>query len=152
MALTRFTELDFFEIKENLKEYLKSQKEFQDYKFEGSAMSALLDILSYNTGYNAFYLNMLASEMFLDSSSFRESVVSHAKHLGYTPKSVSSLRMFADVRFEVTDRILNIDSLPKSVLITPQDQIYCVIEGEKYTFTPITSTYLENPQIICYAN
>jgi len=152
MALTRFTELDFFEIKDNLKKYLKSQKDFQDYEFEGSAMSTLLDILSYNTGYNGFYLNMLASEMFLDSAGFRESVVSHAKHLGYTPKSVSSLRLFANVRFEITDRAINIDALPKSVLITPKDQIYCVLDGEKYTFTPTTSTYLENPEIIYSIN
>ncbi len=80
-------ELDFDGIKENLKTYLKSQSQFQDYNFEGSGLSVLLDILAYNTHYNAVYTNLAVNEMFLDSASKRSSVVSLAKMLGYIPRS-----------------------------------------------------------------
>ena len=78
----RVTELDFDNIKSNLKAYLQSQSEFTDYDFEGSALSVLLDILAYNTHYNAIYGNLIANEMFLDTASKRDSVVSLAKHFG----------------------------------------------------------------------
>jgi hypothetical protein len=81
------TELDFDAIKTSLKSYLKNQSQFNDYDFEGSVVSTVLDILSYNTHYNAFYLNMVANEMFLDTALKRSSVISHAKLLNYTPKS-----------------------------------------------------------------
>ena len=84
----RVTELDFDNIKTNLKTFLKSQEEFKDYDFEGSGMSVLLDTLAYNTHYLGFNANMLANEMFLDSASLRSSVVSHAKTLGYETTSV----------------------------------------------------------------
>jgi len=79
----RVTEFGFDEIKENLKTFLKGQNEFTDYDFEGSGMNILLDTLAYNTHYLGFNANMLANEMFLDSSALRSSVVSHAKMLGY---------------------------------------------------------------------
>lgn len=88
MANLRVAELDFDTIKTNLKTYLKAQTEFTDYDFEGSALSTLIDLLSYNTHYNAYLANMLANEMFLDSAVKRTSAVSLAKHLGYTPRSV----------------------------------------------------------------
>ena len=81
------TEFDFDEVKNNLKIFLKGQTEFTDYDFEGSGMSALLDVLAYNTHYLGFNANMLANEMFLDSASIRSSVASHAKTLGYVPIS-----------------------------------------------------------------
>ncbi len=84
------SEVDFTSIKSNLKTYLTSQDAFKDYNFEGSAMNTLLDVLSYNTHYNAVYANMVANEMFLDSAVKRDSVVSLAKHLGYTPNSSTS--------------------------------------------------------------
>ena len=83
----RVTELDFDNIKENLKVFLKAQTEFKDYDFEGSGMNILLDTLAYNTHYLGFNANMLANEMFLDSASLRSSVVSHAKSLGYEVSS-----------------------------------------------------------------
>ena len=79
----RITEFDFNDVKDNLKTFLKGQTEFKDYDFEGSGMNILLDTLAYNTHYLGFNANMLANEMFLDSSSLRSSVVSHAKTLGY---------------------------------------------------------------------
>ena len=83
----RVTELDFDTIKQNLKNFLKQQSEFTDYDFDGAGLSVLLDILAYNTHYNAYYLNMVANEAFLDTALLRDSVVSHAKTLGYTPYS-----------------------------------------------------------------
>lgn len=86
----RVTELDFDTIKTNLKAFLKQQSEFQDYDFDGAGLSVLLDILAYNTHYNAYYLNMVANEAFLDTALLRDSAVSHAKTLGYTPYSTRS--------------------------------------------------------------
>ena len=83
------TETDFSDIRTNLESYLSTQSQFQDYDYEGSAMATLLDVLSYNTHYNAFYINMLANEMFLDTAQQRDSVVSRAKELGYLPVSAS---------------------------------------------------------------
>jgi len=79
--------LDFSNIKQNFINYLQSQDTFKDYNFTGSALSTLLDVLAYNTQYNAFYLNMVANEMFLDSALQRSSVISHAKLMNYVPKS-----------------------------------------------------------------
>lgn len=89
--------LDFNDIKRNLRTYLQSQDTFKDYNFEGSGMSTLLDVLAYNTQYNAFYLNMVANEMFLDTALQRASVVSHAKLLNYTPRSASAPTAVIDV-------------------------------------------------------
>lgn len=91
--------LDFDTLKTSLKTYLKSQSKFADYNFDGSNMSVLLDILSYNTYQNAFYLNMVASEMFLDSAQLRNSVVSIAKALNYTPRSNKSAQATITARF-----------------------------------------------------
>ena len=91
------TEFDFDEVKNNLKIFLKGQTEFKDYDFEGSGMSALLDVLAYNTHYLGFNANMLANEMFLDSASLRSSIVSHAKTLGYIPTSSRAATATVDV-------------------------------------------------------
>jgi len=81
------TSLDFDTLKTNLKNFLKSQSTFSDYDFDGSNMNVLLDVLSYNSFLNAFYLNMIGSEMFLDTAQKYNSIVSHAKELNYTPQS-----------------------------------------------------------------
>ena len=86
-AALRISELDFLEIKENLKNYLRSQSEFQDFDFDGSGMSVLLDILAYNTHYMSYYLNMVGNEMFHDTAQLRESIISHAKLMNYVPGS-----------------------------------------------------------------
>ena len=83
------TSLDFGTLRSNLKSYLASQPNFKDYNFDGSGLSVLLDVLAYNTQYNAFYLNMVANEMFLDSAQQRSSVVSHAKLMNYVPQSAT---------------------------------------------------------------
>lgn len=94
----RISELDFNEIKTNLKNYLRSQSEFQDFDFEGSGMSILLDILAYNTHYMGYYLNMVANEMFLDTAQLRNSVLSHAKMINYVPSSRSGALALINVR------------------------------------------------------
>lgn len=94
----KISELDFAEIKNNLKTFLRDQAEFTDFDFEASGMSTLLDILAYNTHYMAFYNNMVANEMFMDTAIFRDSVVSHAKMLGYTPVSAKAARALADIQ------------------------------------------------------
>jgi len=94
------SELDFDEIRTNLKSYLSTQNQFVDYNFEGSAMAVLLDVLAYNTHYNAYYLNMVANEMFLDTAQQRDSVVSRAKELGYLP--VSSIGATASIKLDFT--------------------------------------------------
>ena len=83
----RISELDFDTIKTNLKTFLNQQSEFTDYDFDGAGLNILLDILAYNTHYNAYYLNMVANEAFLDTSLLRDSAVSHAKTLNYVPHS-----------------------------------------------------------------
>jgi len=83
----RISELDFDTIKSNLKTFLNQQSEFTDYDFDGAGLNILLDILAYNTHYNAYYLNMVANEAFLDTALLRDSAVSHAKTLNYVPHS-----------------------------------------------------------------
>ena len=107
------TSLDFDGVKNNLKTYLKSQSTFKDYDFEGSNMNVLLDILSYNTYMNAFYLNMTAAEGFLDSAQMRSSVVSHAKELNYTPKSAKSAKAVVNISINVSAGDTNIIEIPK---------------------------------------
>jgi hypothetical protein len=92
------TELDFSDIKTNLKNFLRDQSEFTDFDFEAAGINVLLDILAYNTHYMSYYNNMIANEMFLDTATLRDSVVSHAKLLGYTPVSAISARAKIDLQ------------------------------------------------------
>lgn len=94
MASTRIdvAALDFDLIKANFRDFLKSQQQFKDYNFEGSSIDVLLDILAFNTHYLGWYQNMIGNEMFLDTAQLRSSVVSHAKHLAYTPRSIRAAR------------------------------------------------------------
>ena len=124
----QITDLDFSTIKNNLKTYLKSQDTLKDYDYDGSALSVLLDVLSYNTQYNAYYLNMVANEMFLDTALVRNSVVSQAKLLGYTPRSAVAPQALINLRVnQVTDNIL---TLPKFTNFLSE-----AIDGIHYTFT-----------------
>lgn len=99
----KVTDLDFDTIKTNLKSFLQQQSEFTDYDFEGAGLNVLLDILAYNTHYNAYYMNMIANESFLDTAQLRDSVISHAKTLGYTPRSTSAAKATIDVTVETDD-------------------------------------------------
>lgn len=86
----RISELDFDSIKTNLKDFLRSQNQFQDFDFEGSGLSVLLDVLAYNTHYMSYYVNMVANEMFIDTAQLRNSILSHAKLLNYRPRGTVS--------------------------------------------------------------
>ena len=97
----QISELDFANIKSNIKQYMKSDPTFADYDFEGSGLSTLTDILSYNTYYNSFYLNMISNEMFLDTARLRDNVVAKAKMLGYTPTSNKSSTCNITCTFEI---------------------------------------------------
>ena len=138
MGEIKYTELDFAKIKENLKTYLKTQSKFKDYNFDASGFSVLLDVLAYNTAYNGFYINMLASEMFLDSAYMRDSVVSIAKHLGYTPSSRRALSAFVDLDINFSSRFPQ-DNLPQKnpnspFLIQTDDEFYTVFNQSKFSF------------------
>ena len=109
--------LDFDDIKTSLKEYLKGQDTFKDYNFEGSGMSTLLDVLSYNTLYYAFYSNMIANEMFLDTAQKLSSVISLAKPLGYVVPGARSARARVQVRAAGES-----NEIPKYHLFTGRDE------------------------------
>ena len=95
--------LEFYEIKTRLKQFLSSQDKFKDYNFEGSGLSILIDLLAYNTHYINYYSNMVANEMFLDTATVRDSVVSHSKLLGYTPTSMRGARAQVSVTVQAND-------------------------------------------------
>ena len=103
MPYTQVANLDFEQIKSTLKDYLKAQSDFTDYDFEGSAISNLIDVLAYNTYYTAFNTNMVVNELFIDSASLRDNVVSIAKQLGYTPKSKTSPTAYIDFTVDYTN-------------------------------------------------
>lgn len=123
----QLTNLDFDSIKSNFITFLQSQSAFKDYNFTGSSLNALLDVLSYNTQYNAYYLNMVANEMFLDSATQRGSVVSHAKMLNYTPKSAIAPTATVDVI--VTNVNASSLTLPSYMNFSS-----AAIDGVNYTF------------------
>lgn len=128
MSNLRIAELDFDQIKANLKNYLLQQDEFSDYDFEGSGLSVLIDILAYNTHYNAYLANMVVNEMFLDSAVKRSSAVSIAKHLGYTPISVRGARANLDVT------VSNPTGLPTNLTMGRYTSFTSSINGSNYTF------------------
>ena len=124
------TDLDFDDIKSNLKTFMRNQSDFTDYDFEGSGMNAILDVLAYNTHYLAMNMNMVANEAFLDTASVRSSVVSHAKTLGYTPNSVRA--PIANVNVTLN----NIGSLTSATI--PVGTIFTtVIDNINYQFVTV---------------
>ena len=123
----QITDLDFNNIKTNFKNFLQSQDTLKDYNYEGSALSTLIDVLAYNTQYNAYYLNMVANEMFLDSALLRSSVVSRAKELGYTPKS--AIAPTATINLKVNQVTANSLTLPQYTTFLSE-----AIDGVNYNF------------------
>ena len=87
MPFTQFTSLDFDEIKTSIKDYIRANTEFTDYDYEGSNLSVLINILAYNTYLTAYNSNMIANEVFLDTATLRENIVSLARNVGYVPRS-----------------------------------------------------------------
>ena len=135
------SELDFDKIKRNLKTFLQSQTQFQDYDFEGSGLSILLDILSYNTHYMAYIANMSTNEMYLDSADIRKNIVSLAKMLGYTPTSPRAPRASIDI--VVNNATGSSITMTKgTVFTTTVDSIdYQYVTNEDTTITPENGVY-----------
>ena len=100
MPVSKFTNLDFDQIKDQIRQYLRSNSNFTDFDFEGSNMSILIDILAYNTYISAFNSNMVVNESFLDSATLRENVVSLARNIGYVPRSRKSAQAIINFDFK----------------------------------------------------
>jgi len=133
MANTPIRDLDFDQIKQSLKDYLRGQDKFKDYDFEGSALNIILDLLAYNTHYQAFYANMVANEAFIDSAVARNSVVSIAKQLDYRPRSKKASRI-----------AVNVELIPVSSMRATESAYTSVKAGKEYveigtTFTARTT-------------
>ena len=120
-------ELDFDDIKSNLVEFLRGQDQFKDYDFTGSGLSILMDLLAYNTHYNNLYTNLAVNEMFLDSAAKRDSVVSLAKMLGYTPRSATCSYSTVDVQ------IINPTSNPAVTVLPAGQPFETTVNGIQYT-------------------
>ena len=128
----RVTELDFFQIRENLKTYLKSLQgkgKFTDYDFDGSGMSVLIDLLAYNTHYNAINANMAINEVFLDTAERRNNIVSHAKMLGYVPRSIVSSFAYIDLT------VNNPSGSPAALTLDRGTVFTTTIDETQYSFT-----------------
>jgi len=147
----RVTELDFDTIKQNLKTFLNQQSEFTDYDFEGAGLNVLLDILAYNTHYNAYYLNMVANESFLDTALLRDSVVSHAKVLGYVPYSTRASVATINLTVQSNNSTSGTLTLPRGFAFLSNQ-----IDNKSYNFVVLnttvatksnTSYYFENLEI-----
>jgi hypothetical protein len=150
-ARLQISDLDFDTIKNNLKSYLQQQSEFTDYDFEGSSLNILLDILAYNTHYNAYYLNMVANEAFMDTALLRDSVVSHAKTLNYVPFSYSAPKAIINVTVTSLNSTPGTLTLPKGFSFSSN-----LIDNISYNFVTLkdttvtksnTSYYFENLEI-----
>ena len=145
------TELDFDDIKTNLKTFMRNQDEFTDYDFEGSGINALLDVLAYNTHYLAMNVNMAANEMFLDTASVRASVVSHAKTLGYTPNSARAPIGTINVSLNNFPSTLTTATIPAETVFTASvdDVSYQFVTISEVT-TPVANGILSFSNIPIY--
>ena len=120
------TELDFDDIKTNLKTYMKNQTEFSDYNFDGSALNTLIDLLAYNTHYLGMNANMALNEAYLDTATLRSSVVSHAKKLGYTPRSARAPVAYLNVTLN--------NSTLTSATVSKGTKFTTTVDGDQYSF------------------
>ena len=128
MPFTKFTNLDFDQIKTSIKDYLRANSTFTDFDFEGSNFSVLIDTLAYNTYITAFNSNMIVNESFLDSATIRENVVSLARNIGYVPRSRTASK--AQVSF-------NVSTISNTPTLTLQAGLVCVgsVDNTSYTFS-----------------
>lgn len=143
--------LDFDAIKTNLKQFLKGQDRFKDYDFEGSGMNILLDLLAYNTHYQAFYANMVANESFIDSAVKRQSVVSLAKQLGYTPRSYKASTAVVDVVWNSPSAAFRAAVARGEVFITRGETFTATGGGSVFTFLPLQNYKVLNEGDNCIA-
>ena len=128
MPFTKFTNLDFDQIKTSIKDYLRTNSDFTDFDFEGSNFSVLIDTLAYNTYITAFNSNMVVNESFLDSATVRENVVSLARNIGYVPRSKSAAK--ATISFDIDSN----DTTEVST-VTLKAGLVCIGSGNDITYT-----------------
>ena len=131
---SQLTSLDFFEIKESIKSYLRTRKEFTDYDFEGSSSSYLIDILAYNTYYTAFNANMALNEAFLETATVRDNIVRIAKQLNYTPRSIKAPRACLKIQAQTTIG-LNGTTYPEFATLLKGDVFVANNDNDNFTFT-----------------
>jgi hypothetical protein len=131
------TELDFDQIKDNLKNFLKQQSEFNDYNFEGSGLSTLLDVLAYNTHYNAVAAHYSLNEAFLDSAQIRGNVVTRAKLLGYVPRSVIAPRATISISVDATASAP--EQRPTELTLPRGTKFTTTVQGESYDYIALDS-------------
>jgi len=141
--------LDFTSLKESLKTYLKTQNTFKDYDFEGSNINVLLDVLSYNTYMNTFYLNMIGNEMFLDSAQLRESVISRAKELNYTPRSFKSARATVTLTIQTDGSVASV-TMPKGTTFNARigSNTFTFSTDENKVISGANSTFISDEIVI----
>jgi hypothetical protein len=154
MALVNFANLDFDQIKTSIKDYLRSNSNFTDYDFEGSNLSTIIDTLAYNTYITSYNANMVANEVFIDSATLRENVVSLARNIGYVPRSRRSAR--AKISFFVDTS--NFTNIPTQ--LTLKSGVVCTTRSfgsESYSFiipsditVPVTNNLAEFNDIEIY--
>ncbi len=168
MSLVNFTNLDFDQIKISIKDYLRSNSNFTDYDFEGSNLSTIIDILAYNTYISSYNANMVSNEVFIDSATLRENVVSLAKNIGYIPKSRTSAKSNITFFVDTTNSSIssNFLTLKKGIVCTSpnttsgQGFTFCVLDDitvpvvdniatfeniDIYEGTYITTNFIANP-------
>ena len=131
------SELDFDQIKNNLKNFMKSQSQFQDYDFDGSGLNVLMDILAYNTHYNAMLAHFSLNEAFLDSAQIRGNVVSRAGLLGYVPRSILSPR--ATIELVVDASTSDSANLPTSLVLERGTKFTTIVDGISFTYSTLES-------------
>tara|TARA_Y100000816_G_C26108438_1_gene590240 strand:- start:9668 stop:11539 length:1872 start_codon:yes stop_codon:yes gene_type:complete len=130
------TDLDFDDIADNLKEYLKGQSTLKDYNFEGSNISLLIDLLAYSSHVSAFNANMVASELFLDTAQIRKNVVSRAKEIGYTPTSATA--SMATIDLQVNNPLIGGET-PTSLTLSRGHKFKTVYDGQSYPYVCLSS-------------
>ena len=133
MAYNQLTNLDYFDIKNALRDYLRANSDFSDYDFEGSTLGMLLDVLAYNTYYTAFNANMVVNEAFLDSATVRDNVVALAKQLGYVPRSAVAASAAVDLTLSVTSGT----TLPETVFLKRGNAFISNVNDTLYQFVLI---------------
>lgn len=131
--VTDLTKLDFNEIRKDLKKFMENQTEFNDYDFDGSGLSVLLDVLSYNTQYNALLAHMSMNEAFLDTAQVRSNAVSHAQLLGYVPRSKISAEALVDITIQGDANTPSSINLPRGFKVSGK------VNNEEYNFVTLTN-------------
>ena len=166
MSFNQFTNLDFNDLRTQIKDYLRSNSDFTDFDFEGSNFSILIDVLAYNSYITAYNTNMQANEAFLDSATLRENIVSHARNIGYVPRSKRS--SIAKISFSVDTTgfnsrtvtlkagVIALGSVQNGnyVFSIPSDITINVDDSKLATFDTITiyeGSYLTNTFVVNYS-